>query len=202
MNALYSRLQSTVHYCVLQIVRDPHQAEDLAQEAWLKALQHIDSYRPGTNFVAWIKAIAKNTARDHLRKESRRPAEVLHADHLQLDRPRPGLSVDEQVESRQLAAAVATQMNRLKPDQHTCLQLRFLYGHSPADTALIMGRTEGAIRALTVRSLRRLARVLPDGDSAAELVEELLSIAAGRGRVVGVRITTTQERASTHVSTR
>ncbi|QFG13284.1 RNA polymerase sigma factor [Streptomyces phage Gilgamesh] len=202
MSELYSRLHSTVHNWVKQYVRDPHISEDLAQEVWIKVAQNVTRYRPGTNLMGWLMTITRNTAVDHLRKEQRRPTEVLQADHLQLDRPRPGLSVPQQVERRQLSEAIASRMNELKPDQRTCLRLRFFDGCSPAHTAQIMGKTEGAVRTLTVRSLRRLAQVLPEGDSSAELVEELLTIAVGRGRVVGVRVQTTQERAPHHVATR
>jgi hypothetical protein len=64
-----------------------------------------------------------------------------------------------------------------------------------------MGKTPGAVRTLTVRSLHRLRAVLPEGDSAAALVEELMTVAVGRETVVGVRVET-QERAAQHASTR
>jgi RNA polymerase sigma-70 factor (ECF subfamily) len=201
MSAFYARLNGTVYNWVRQYVRDAHIAEDLAQEVWIKVAQNVGRYRPGTNLMGWLMTITRNTAVDHLRKEQRRPTEVLQPDHLQLDRPRPGLSVHQQAEQRQLAQAIAARMNELKPDQRTCLRLRFFDGLNPAHTAELMGKTEGAVRTLTVRSLRRLAQVLPEGDSSAEMVEELLKIAVGRGRVVGVRVQTTQERAP-HVATR
>ncbi|WP_328491199.1 RNA polymerase sigma factor [Streptomyces zaomyceticus] len=201
MSELYQRLNSTVHGWVRQYIRDPHISEDLAQEVWIKVAQNLGSYRPGTNLLGWLMTITRNASIDHLRREQRRPTELLQADHLQLDRPRPGLSIPQQVERRQLAEAVAARMNDLKPDQRTCLRLRFFDGCSPTHTAQIMGKSEGAVRTLTVRSLRRLAQVLPEGDSAAELVEELLTIAAGRGKVIGVRVKTTRERAPHHVPT-
>ncbi|MFK0159097.1 RNA polymerase sigma factor [Streptomyces sp. NPDC090493] len=201
MSAFYARLNGTVYNWVRQYIRDPHKAEDLAQEVWIKVAQNVGRYRPGTNLLGWLMTITRNTAVDHLRKEQRRPTEVLQADHLQLDRPRQGLSVHQQAERRQLAEAMAVRMNELKPDQRTCLRLRFFDGLSPAHTAELMGKTEGAVRTLTVRSLRRLAQVLPEGDSSAELVEELLKLAVSRGKVVGVRVQTQQERAP-HVATR
>ncbi|MEE1764444.1 RNA polymerase sigma factor [Streptomyces sp. SP18BB07] len=199
MSAFYARLNGTVFGWVRQYVRDPHTAEDLAQEVWLKVAQKVGTYRPGTNLMAWLMTITRNTAIDHLRAVQRRPTEVLHADHTQLDRPRPGLTPHQHAERRQLAEAVAAHMGKLKPDQRRCLRLRFFDGCTPADTAHIMGKTEGAVRTLTLRSLRRLAQVLPEGDSSAALVEELLTIAVGRGNVVGVRVET-RERAQ-HVST-
>ncbi|WP_180989694.1 RNA polymerase sigma factor [Streptomyces cahuitamycinicus] len=201
MSAFYARLNGTVFGWVRQYVRDPHTAEDLAQEVWIKVAQNVGRYRPGTNLMGWLMTITRNTVVDHLRAVQRRPTEVLHADHLALDRPRPGLSVQDQAERRQLAEAIATHMNKLKPDQRTCLRLRFFDGLSPTDTAQIMGKTNAAVRTLTVRSLRRLAQILPQGDSSADMVEELLTIAVGRGNVVGVRVQTTQERAP-HVATR
>lgn len=202
MSELYTRLHTTVHNWIRQYVRDPHISEDLAQEVWLKVAQNVGRYQPGTNFMGWLMTITRNTALDHLRKEQRRPTEVLQPDHLQLDRPRPGLSVPQLVERRQLAEAIAWRMQELKPDQRTCLRLRFFDGCSSAHTAQIMGKTHGAVRTLTLRSLRRLAQVLPEGDSAAELIEELLATAMGRAKVVGVRDEATQEQErAPHVAT-
>ncbi|MGW2550009.1 RNA polymerase sigma factor [Streptomyces sp. NPDC001635] len=202
MSAFYARLNQTVYNWVRQYVRDPHIAEDLAQEVWIKVAQNVARYRPGTNLMAWLSTITRNTVVDHLRAVQRRPTEVLHADHLQLDRPRPGLTPHQHAERRQLADAVAAEMNKLRPEQRQCLRLRFFDGCTPAHTAQIMGKTEGAVRTLTVRSLRRLAQVLPEGDSSAELVEELLTIAVGRSRgVVGVRVET-RDAGAQHVAAR
>jgi RNA polymerase sigma-70 factor (ECF subfamily) len=200
MRTFYARMNPTVYGWVRQSIRDPHTAEDLAQEVWIKVAQNLGRYRPGTNLIAWLMTITRNTVVDHLRTVQRRPNEVLQADHLALDRPRPGLTPHQHTERRQLAQAIQAHMEKLKPDQRRCLRLRFFDGCSPADTAQIMGKTVGAVRTLTLRSLRRLAQVLPDGDSSAELVEELLTIAVGRGNVVGVRVETQQE--AQHVSTR
>lgn len=200
MRAFYARMNPSVYGWVRQSIHDPHTAEDLAQEVWIKVTQNLGRYRPGTNLVAWLMAITRNTVVDHIRTAQRRPVEVLQADHLALDRPRPGLTPHQYAERRQLARAIEAHMDRLKPNQRRCLRLRFFDGCTPADTAQIMGKTVGAVRTLTVRSLRRLAQVLPEGDSAADLVEELLTIAVGRGNVVGVRVQT-RERAQ-HVSTR
>lgn len=199
MRTFYRMMNSTVHGWVRQSVPNPHTAEDLAQEVWIKVAQNLERYRPGTNLIAWLMTITRNTVVDHLRTIQRRPTEVLQADHLALDRPRPGLTPHQYAERRLLAQAIAAHMEKLKPEQRRCLRLRFFDGCTPADIAQIMGKTPAAVRTLTFRSLRRLAQVLP-GDTSAETVEELLTIAAGRGNVVGVRVET-RERAQ-HVATR
>ncbi|MFI1532160.1 RNA polymerase sigma factor [Streptomyces griseus] len=203
MSAIYAHLNRAVRSWVLRYVHDDHTAEDVTQDVWLKIAQSIGHYQPGTQFMGWLYTTTRNTINDHFRHVQRRPQEVLEANHLQLDRPRPGLTPHQYAERRDVARAIALHIDKLKPDSRTCLYLRFFDGLPPAHTAQIMGKTEGAIRTLTTRSLRRLAKVLPDGDSSAALVEELLTIAAAeKGRVTGVRVETTQDARAPHAATR
>ncbi|MCX5182684.1 RNA polymerase sigma factor [Streptomyces sp. NBC_00268] len=198
--ALYDELNDTVYHWVRFYIRDGHVAEDLCQEVWLKVAQNISKYRAGTSLLAWLRTITKNTALDYLRSVQRRPSEVLYADHLELDRPRFDQNPAEHAERRALAQAVASHLEELRPEQRQVLILRFFDGLSPGQTAQIMGKSDGAVRTLTVRALRKLAAVMPSGESSSELAEELLSAAAGRHRVVGTRVDTREARA--HVSTR
>ncbi|MFD3311722.1 RNA polymerase sigma factor [Streptomyces phaeochromogenes] len=198
--ALYDRLNGTVYNWVRFYIRDGHVAEDLSQEVWLKVAQNISKYRPGTNLLGWLRAITKNTALDYLRSVQRRPSEALYADHLELDQPRVDQGPEEYAERRVLAQAVAAQLKKLRPQQRQVLILRFFDGLSPAQAAEIMGKSDGAVRTLTVRSLRKLAEVMPAGESSSQLVEELLTAAVGRNRVVAPRAETREARA--HVATR
>ncbi|MFI1012693.1 RNA polymerase sigma factor [Streptomyces sp. NPDC020965] len=186
--ALYDDLNDTVYNWTRRYVWDGHVAEDLTQETWLKVSQSISKYRPGTNFLAWLRTITKNTALDYLRSVQRRPSEVLYAEHLELDRPRVGEGPEEYAERRALAQAIAASLNKLRPEQQQVLILRFFDGESPGRTAQIMGKTDGAVRTLTVRALRKLAAVMPSGESSSQLVEELLTAAVRRSRVVGTRV--------------
>ncbi|GBQ03900.1 RNA polymerase sigma factor [Streptomyces spongiicola] len=200
IGALYDELNDTVYHWVRFYIRDGHVAEDLCQEVWLKVAQNISRYRSGTSLPAWLRTITKNTALDYLRSVQRRPSEVLYADHLELDRPRFDQSPEEHAERRALAQAVASHLHKLRPDQRKVLILRFFDGLSPGQTAQIMEKSDGAVRTLTVRALRKLAAVMPAGESSPELIEELLSAAAGRHRVVGARVDAGETRA--HVATR
>ncbi|MEU8540933.1 RNA polymerase sigma factor [Streptomyces sp. NPDC048717] len=195
---LYDELQETVYRWVLRLVWDGHVAEDLSQEVWLKVAQNIGKYRPGANFMGWLKTITRNTALDYLRNIQRRPPESLCADHLELDRPRAGQSTEELAENRALARAVEAQLHKLRPDQRQVLILRFFDGESPGRTAEIMGKSDGAVRTLTFRALRRLAEVMPVGESSAELIEELLTVAVGN-RVVETHV---EREARSHAATR
>lgn len=59
----------------LRMTRNPADAEDLVQEAYLKAYQGFRSYKPGTNLKAWMYRILTNTYINNYRKAQRRPAE-------------------------------------------------------------------------------------------------------------------------------
>ncbi|MYW67108.1 sigma-70 family RNA polymerase sigma factor [Streptomyces sp. SID8379] len=198
--ALYDELNDKVSNWIRFYVRDVHVAEDLCQEVWLKVARNIGKYRPGTSFHAWLRTITKNRALDYLRSMQARPSEVLYADHLELDRPRVGRGPEEYAEMRALAEAVATRLNKLRPEQRQVLILRFFDGETPARTAEIMGKTDGAVRTLTLRALRKLATVMPSGESSAQLVESLLTVAVSRGKVLGTRVRTGE--ATAHVATR
>ena len=54
-------------------------------------------------------------------------------------------------------------VRRLKPEQQECISLRFLQGMSVSETAQVMGKNDGAVKALQYRAVRSLARLLPDG---------------------------------------
>lgn len=198
--ALYDELNGTVYRWMRRYIRDGHVAEDLCQEVWLKIAQNIGKYRTGTNLLAWLRTITTNTALDYLRATQRRPSEVLCAEQLELDRPRLDQSPEEHAERRALAQAVASRLHELRREQQQVLILRFYDGLNPAQTADVMGKTPGAVRTLTVRALRKLAEVMPAGESSAELIEELLTAAVGRNRVAGTRTETREARA--HVATR
>ncbi|MGW1275464.1 RNA polymerase sigma factor [Streptomyces tsukubensis] len=194
--ALYGDLGDVVYSWIRRYIRDEHTAEDLAQEVWVKVSRNIGKYRPGTNFLAWLSTITQNTAKDYLRSIQRRPVEVLQADQLDLDRPKVGQSPEEYAEKRMVAEAVATHMGKLRPDQRQVLLLRFFDGLSPGQAAQLMNKTDGAVRTLTVRSLRRLRQAMPPGDSAAQLIEELLTAAVAKRRVIGTRVEIREARAN------
>ncbi|WP_075691394.1 sigma-70 family RNA polymerase sigma factor [Corynebacterium sphenisci] len=59
----------------LRMTRNPADAEDLVQEAYMKAFQGFGSYRPGTNLKAWLYRILTNAYINHYRRAKRRPAE-------------------------------------------------------------------------------------------------------------------------------
>ena len=135
-------------------------AEDLTSETFLRALRRIDSFSwQGRDICAWFITIARNLVTDHY-KSSRFRLEVSTADMLDADRADAG--IEQQVLDSLENAALLQAVRQLKPEQQECVMLRFLQGLSVAETARVMGRTDGAIKQLQLRAVRALANLVPE----------------------------------------
>ncbi|MGI5165486.1 sigma-70 family RNA polymerase sigma factor [Spirillospora sp. CA-253888] len=158
--ALYDDYVELVYRYVYYRVGAHPLAEDLTSETFLRALRRIgDFHWQGKDFGAWLVTIARNLVADHF-KSGRYRLEVCTAELLEPDRPQEGpeRAVLEDLTNRTLLAAV----RRLGSEQQECVVLRFLHGLSVAETALVMGKKTGAIKALQYRAVRALGRMLPD----------------------------------------
>jgi RNA polymerase sigma-70 factor (ECF subfamily) len=156
---LYDRYVDSVFRYVLFRVGDRTLAEDVTSETFLRAYRRIASISyQGRDVGAWFVTIARNLVLDHV-KSSRFRLEVSTAD------PEDGYSVESGPESQVLSRLTHVELLRcvrlLGDDQRECIVLRFLQGLSVAETAAVMNRNEGAIKALQHRAIRRLAQLLP-----------------------------------------
>jgi RNA polymerase sigma-70 factor (ECF subfamily) len=156
---LYDRYVDVVFRYVLFRVGDRELAEDVTSETFLRALRRITSVTyQGRDVGAWFVTIARNLVLDHV-KSSRFRLEVSTAE---IDDPRRVESgPEQQVLSKVTNSALLDCVRQLGADQRECIVLRFLQGLSVAETAVIMSRNEGAVKALQHRAVRRLAQLLP-----------------------------------------
>jgi RNA polymerase sigma-70 factor (TIGR02952 family) len=158
---LYDHYVTLVHRYAYHRVGDRATAEDVTSETFVRALRRIDSLSfQGRDVGAWLVTIARNIIRDHV-KSSRYRLEVATADMRDADRATDGPedAVLAHLTNQQLLACV----QQLGSEQQECIVLRFLHGLSVSETAAIMGKKDGAIKALQHRAVRRLAGMLPDG---------------------------------------
>jgi RNA polymerase sigma-70 factor (ECF subfamily) len=63
-----------VRALITAMVHDRHDADDLAQQTFVFAFQHLDDYKPGTHFLAWLKAVARNNVLDYLKRRGQQKA--------------------------------------------------------------------------------------------------------------------------------
>ncbi|HEY0452216.1 sigma-70 family RNA polymerase sigma factor [Actinophytocola sp.] len=156
---LYDRYVDVVFRYVLFRVGDRELAEDVTSETFLRALRRITSVTyQGRDVGAWFVTIARNLVLDHV-KSSRFRLEVATAEVDDSRRVESG--PEQQVLAGATRSALLECVQQLGDDQRECIVLRFLQGLSVAETAAVMARNEGAVKALQHRAVRRLAQLLP-----------------------------------------
>lgn len=157
---LYDHYVDAVYRFIYYRVNDRALAEDFTSETFLRALRRISSINyQGRDIGAWFMTIARNIVFDHS-KSARFRLEVTTADHLEGDdrEPSPEAAVLAHLSNTALLRAV----NDLNDEQKECVVLRFLNGLSVAETAEVMGKNDGAIKALQHRAIKRLATLVGD----------------------------------------
>jgi len=156
---LYDRYVDSVYRYVLFRVGDRSLAEDVTSETFLRALRRITSVSyQGRDVGAWFITIARNIVLDHV-KSSRYRLEVTTSELD--DNSEVTAGPEQQVLNEATYSELLRCVTMLNNDQRECIVLRFLQGLSVAETANLMGRNEGAIKALQHRAVRRLAQLLP-----------------------------------------
>jgi RNA polymerase sigma-70 factor (ECF subfamily) len=154
---LYDRCVDRVYRYLYFRTGHASDAEDLTELVFLKAWEALPRYRwQGRPFVAWLYRLAHNVHVDYRR--SARPAVSLSDDERPIDLPSEAAAGEfaRRLDADLLARAVA----ELTPEQQQVIVLRFLDGLETEQIAAILDRREGAIRALQMRALQSLRRVL------------------------------------------
>jgi RNA polymerase sigma-70 factor (ECF subfamily) len=158
---IYEYYFETIFRYIKFRVANQQTAEDLTADVFLRALKHIGSFTwRGRDFGAWLVTIARNRVADHF-KSGRQRFENTGVDIRDSD-TFGGLT--EGPEGSVLSYLAHVDMLRavrqLNAEQQECVVLRFLRGLSVAETAQIMGKNEGAIKALQYRARNALVRLL------------------------------------------
>ncbi len=157
---LYELYVDTVYRYVYARVGSRQTAEDLTSETFIRGLRRIDSFSwQGRDIAAWFITIARNLITDNA-KSARFRLEVTTADMFDADTSveAPDTEVLERMRDTRLVEAVRV----LKPQQAECLVLRFFQGLSLAETAEVLGTSEGAVKQLQLRAVRALRREIGD----------------------------------------
>lgn len=158
---LYDHYQGSVYRFLFYRTRSAVLAEDLTSETFFRALRSMQGFRwQGKDFGAWLMTIARNLATDHF-KAGRTRLEMTTEDMGQHDdaTDSPEAAVLAGITNEILLEA----LTRLPEEQRDCLVMRFLQGMSIAETAAVLGRSDGAVKQLQLRGVRNLAKLMPEG---------------------------------------
>jgi RNA polymerase sigma-70 factor, ECF subfamily len=168
---LLVRYERPVFSLVYRMVRDRNLAEDLAQEAFIKAFNGIGSYNPSYKFSSWIFKIANNLTIDHLRKRKLDTVSIHGSPHAssseEEDRTRltleaQGETPEEFVENRELGSRIDAAMGHLRPEYRTAILLRHVEGHSYEEVAEIMEVPLGTVKTYIHRGRSELRELLAE----------------------------------------
>jgi RNA polymerase sigma-70 factor (ECF subfamily) len=161
---LYERYFEKVYSYLSFKLGNPTEAEDLAGQVFLKALESLGGYKwTGIPFQAWLFRIAHNQMVDALRRRARRPSGSLdEARTVEDERPDadPEAMLAQALTREGLVAAV----DRLTELQRQVISLKFAGGLTNAEVAQLMGKSEGAVKALQHAALVSLQRQLHGSD--------------------------------------
>jgi len=143
-------------------------AEDLAGEVFLKALESLDSYRErGVPMQAWIFKIAHNLIVDHYRKSSKRY--TVSIDEVQVHAES---NLEEQVMIGLEAARVIKALAKLTESQRRVIELRFFGELTSEEAGSVLNKRPGAVRELQSTAIKALRNVLDQEQSQRSVCDE------------------------------
>ena len=165
---LVARFQRPVFNLVARMVRDHGLAEDLAQDAFVKAFDRLATFRAEQGkFSNWMFKIAHNTAIDHLRKATLDtvPLDAPEADepdyHAILADPRSATPLEGAIRS-DLARDIGSAIERLRPEYREVVVLRHQEGLAYDEIADVTGLPLGTVKTYIHRARKELAGLLAE----------------------------------------
>jgi RNA polymerase sigma factor (sigma-70 family) len=139
-------------------------AQDAAQEAFVKAYYALDRFREGAAFRPWLLRIVANEAINRRRSTHRKAALYLRmaeAGGRPSDDAAP--SPEAAALARELRSDLVSALNRLKPEDRLVVAYRYFFDLSESEMAEALGCARGTVKSRLSRALRRLRREIPAG---------------------------------------
>ncbi len=147
------RYQRPVLNFAYRLLGNATEAEDVAQDVFVRVQQHWDDYNPRQKFSTWLFAITRNACLDRLRARKRHPEVPLET------APEPIVSHRE-VELNETGQLIAAAVAELPEDQRTALVLAEYHGMSYAEIAGIMKCSEKSVESRLYRAKQTLREKL------------------------------------------
>lgn len=166
---LVRRYERPVFSLVFRMVRDSATAEDLAQDAFIKVLNHLDKYRPEFKFSSWLFKIANNVAIDHLRKRQLDTISIDGSPHASTATEIEASSFEladhsesplDELAARELGSIIEQAIAQLRPEYRNCIMLRHVEGRSYEEIAATLDLPLGTVKTYIHRARHQLREAL------------------------------------------
>jgi RNA polymerase sigma-70 factor (ECF subfamily) len=172
---LVEKYQRKLARLVSRLVRDPGEAEDVTQEAFIKAYRALPSFRGDSAFYTWLYRIGINTAKNYLVAMGRRAPTSTEADAEEAERFEDGEQLrdintpESLLLSKEIGATVNAAIDALPEELRSAIQLRELEGMSYEEIAKLMDCPIGTVRSRIFRAREAIAeRLKPLLDTATD----------------------------------
>jgi RNA polymerase sigma-70 factor, ECF subfamily len=162
---LVVRHQDRVFNLCYRFVGDYHEANDLAQDVFIKVFTSVKKFRFKSEFSTWLYRIAVNTCRNRVKSldfRFKKKAAPLHSERgniaiaLSDDSESPGVALEQKERSKTIQEAI----NALSGDKKTVLILRDMEGLTYEEIALVTGLNPGTVKSRLARARKKLKEKL------------------------------------------
>ena len=156
---LMGAYEQRVYALCLRMMGNPHDGEDVAQEAMLRIWQRLAQFRGDSAFSTWVYRVTASCCTDALRRRSPQSSlEALQEEGFDArdDAPTP----QERQEARETQRAIAAALSDVPADMRSVFLLRDVHGLSVEDTARALGISGGTVKSRLSRAREKLAQYL------------------------------------------
>jgi RNA polymerase sigma-70 factor (ECF subfamily) len=153
---LYEEYYDRIALYAYSRIGNKAEAEDIAGEVFLKALQSLKSYKEQEPPIqVWLFKIAHNLVVDYLRRKGKFKTVPIDSVNM-VDNSNPAEMAEIHLEIERVKEA----LKRLSNDQQEVIRLRFFAGLTSREVSYLMGKTDGAVREMQRAALERLRQIL------------------------------------------
>jgi RNA polymerase sigma-70 factor (ECF subfamily) len=153
---IYDGYAESIYRYAYRFVGDASLAEDLTSEVFLKLLQVLGTSRaPREQLQGWLYRVARNLAVDWFRRQAKGVSFSLNEELTP-----GGASPATRLERQQLHERLREAISKLTPSQQQVIVLRFGEGRNIREIGHLMGKSEGAVKLIQYRAMKRLRKLL------------------------------------------
>jgi RNA polymerase sigma-70 factor (ECF subfamily) len=166
---LLDRYQRPVFSIIFRMIRDREQAEDLAQETFVRVFNHIARYDPRYKFSSWIFKIATNLTIDWIRRKELKTVSIDGSRNATTSDEMEASAItivsedenpEELLEAKELGAEIEDAIGKLRPEYRAAILLRHVEGREYQEIAEIMALPLGTVKTYIHRGRNELRDTL------------------------------------------